>query len=101
MLSDDSISRSSPALTLSVPGRLQTLNDYRLVMGKIKISSESIPASSEVLWNRFRIVVPESVYGFDSRIGSGIGIDSEIGELASKRSGFRQLHRNRRLSPTC
>ena len=49
--------------------------------GKMKFLSESIPASSEVFWNRFRIVGPESVSGIDSGIGSRIrsGIDSGIG----------------------
>ena len=48
-----------------------------IVMGKMKISSESNPASSEVFWNRFREVGPESVsrihYGIGSGVGSGIG----------------------------
>ena len=57
-------------------------------MGKMKI-----PASSEVFWNRFRIVGPELVsesdpelvpefgsgFGFGIRISSGIGIGSGIG----------------------
>ena len=51
-----------------------------VVMGKMKISLESIAASPEVFWNRFRIVGPKSVPGIDSGIGSGIG--SRIGELA-------------------
>ena len=81
----------------------------------MKISSESILASSDVFWNRFRIVGPESVSIIDSGIGSGIG--SEIGseitpesesipDLAPESksesksanlSQFRNLHRNRRL----
>ena len=44
-------------------------------MGKMKISSESIPASSEVFWNRIRIVGPEPVSGINSGIGSEIGSD--------------------------
>ena len=47
-------------------------------MGKMKFLSESIPASSAVFWNRFRLVGPESVSGIDSGIGSRIGIGSGI-----------------------
>ena len=46
-------------------------------MGNMKISSESIPASSEVFWNRFRIIGPKPVCGIGSEICSDIG--SEIG----------------------
>ena len=48
-------------------------------MGKMKFSSESISARSEVFWNRFRKVGSESVSGIDSgilfvsAIGSGFG----------------------------
>ena len=45
----------------------------KLVMGKMKFSSESTPASSEVFCNQFWIVVLESVFGIDSGIQSGIG----------------------------
>ena len=45
---------------------------YELVMGKMKFLTESIPASSAVFWNRFRIIGPGSVSGIDS----GNGIDS-------------------------
>ena len=48
-------------------------------MGKMKFSSVLIPTSSEVFWNRFRIVGPESVSGIDSGVGSGIGSGIEIG----------------------
>ena len=58
--------------------------------GKMKFSSESIPASSEVFWNRFRIVGPESVSGIESGIGSGIGsrICSGIGISSKIDSGI-------------
>ena len=46
---------------------------YILVMETMKISSESIPVSSEVIWNRFQIVYPESVSRIDFGIGSGMG----------------------------
>ena len=36
----------------------------------IEKSSESIPASSKVFWNRFRILGPESVSGTDSKSNS-------------------------------
>ena len=51
-----------------------------IVMGRMKFSSESIPASSEVFWNRFRIVVEESVseIGYGTTSGPGIVIGSEI-----------------------
>ena len=29
-------------------------------MGRMKLLSESVPASSEVFWNRFRVVAPKS-----------------------------------------
>ena len=49
-------------------------------MGKMKFSSELMPASSEVSWNRFQIVDSESVSGIDSVIyGYGIGIGFGIG----------------------
>ena len=49
--------------------------------GKIEFSSESIPASSDVFWNRFLIVGPESISEISSRIeiGSGIIVSSGIG----------------------
>ena len=60
----------------------------KLGMGKMKFLAESIPASSAVFWNRFRIVGPESVSGIDSGIGSEIGIDSGIGAGIDSRIGI-------------
>ena len=59
-------------------------------MGKMKISSESIQTSSEVFWNRFRIVGSESVFRIGYGIGSGIGyeIGSKIGIDSEIRIGF-------------
>lgn len=56
-----------------------------VVVGRIKFWSESMRTCSKFLWNRFRIVGPESISGICSGIGSIIayrissGIASGIG----------------------
>ena len=72
-------------------------------MEKMKFLSESIPASSKVFWNRFRIVAPESVSKISSGIGSGILLWNwnwlRNRNRLWNRSQFRHLQKNRRLGP--
>ena len=69
-----------------------------VAMVKTKFSSESIPASSEVFWNRFRIAGPESVIGSDS--GNGTALESgPVPESKSASKSDSVSSKNRRLDP--